>query len=71
MNIATARDHLFRAKGHITSALSWLEEADPKPRLSLATTRELLDEIKARIEVDGNLDDGRDYKLEHTSDKEA
>ena len=27
-----------------------------QPNLGCATTRELLDEIKARIEVDGNLD---------------
>lgn len=27
-----------------------------KPNLGLATTRELLDEIRARIEVDGKLD---------------
>lgn len=28
-----------------------------KPKLGCATTRELLEEIKTRIEVDGNLDD--------------
>ena len=33
-----------------------LNEVWSQPWLGNATTRELLDEIKARIEVDGNLD---------------
>lgn len=32
------------------------EEPHQEPCLGLATTRELLDEIRARIEVDGKLD---------------
>ncbi len=31
-------------------------EQPAKPNLGRATTRELLDEIRARIEIDGNLD---------------
>jgi hypothetical protein len=29
---------------------------DTRPNLGCATTRELIDEIKVRIEIDGNLD---------------
>lgn len=37
-----------------------LEEEWQQPRLGNATTRELIEEIRVRIEIDGNLD----YKTE-------
>lgn len=33
-----------------------IEQTPAQPNLGCATTRELLDEIRARIEIDGNLD---------------
>jgi len=33
-----------------------MPDEECKPNLGCATTKELLDEIRARIEVDGNLD---------------
>lgn len=41
--------------GILGRAVAALGEPD-QPNLGLATTRELLDEIRARIEVDGRLD---------------
>jgi hypothetical protein len=38
------------------SSLKILNLREKKPLLGLATTRELIDELKARIEIDGKLD---------------
>lgn len=55
-------DVAIYAAGSWTSA-TITEEAEPEPMLGLATTRQLLDEIRARIEVDGaNGGGGLDYR---------
>lgn len=47
---------LIRAADEIERLLRENEERWSKPWLGNATTRELLDELRARIEVDGKLD---------------
>lgn len=49
--INTWRDAVAKANGKIIE----LKEENKQPRLGSATTKELLDEIYARIEVDGML----------------
>ncbi len=52
------KDCLF-SQNHLAKRYDDLKkemEQPAKPNLGCATTRELLDEIRARIEIDGNLD---------------
>ena len=42
--------------GKVTYKKPIIEQVPEQPNLGCATTRELLDEIRDRIEIDGNLD---------------